>query len=187
MKRHFKRALILIVLLLIASPCIFCFWIAFGENIWIQLSLRLYPGLQSLGDDYQYFGADSGEKISYYWTTDSIEKVETYYSNFTFPFVDDPYKEFTRLTVFNIRGTELKVYSVDGSSRLFNYPEDTYCDYKQTYQCVNIRLRDLTTHPMNGSPILVSPPSLKYATGAAPALVPDNGTLVAYSYFVWDP
>lgn len=158
-----------------------------GNDIQIQFALRLYPGLENIGDTYQYWGADTGEKIKYFWTKDSRDQVENYYSKFTFPFIDDSHFKNERLTVFNVGGSELTYFSVEGVEYKFNYPEDSYCTHNQRYKCINIRLRDLSKYPLVESPVWASPPTWKnMLTTMTPLALPNEGTLVTYSYYVND-
>jgi hypothetical protein len=102
----------------------------------------MYPSLRRVGDDYQYFGADTGLKILYYWTADSIEQVRSFYESFTYPFIVDPWRGGL-VTVFSIDGTELIYTSVEGKNSPLNFPSNKSCHYRQAYKCLNVNLRDL--------------------------------------------
>ncbi|MCA0458579.1 MAG: hypothetical protein LCI00_31750 [Chloroflexi bacterium] len=184
MTRKRLKWLIGIFIVLVVTPCAGLFWLFNGRDIQIQFLLRLYPGLETVGEAYGYYGANAGLKIIYYWTPDSLNQVERYYTAFTYPFMDDPYQSNMRLTVYNVTNEELVYY--DSGYRKFNYPIDNYCHYTQRYKCINVRLVDYSHSSITDLPILVSPPSWTNVKTPAPITPRDNGTLVIYSYFVSD-
>lgn len=176
-----------IIFLFVITLCVVLFWLFNGQDILIQNSLRLYPGLENVGEAYGYYGADTGLKITYYWTGDSTNQVEKYYSEFTYPFIDDPYQENMLLTVYNVSNADLVYYpSVSSGKQEFSYPIDNYCHYTQAYKCINIRLIDNTSKRLTALPIMVSPPSWTNVMNPLPIAARNNGTLVIYSYFVND-
>ena len=140
-----------------AAPCLFCFWAFFWQDIRADLSLRLYPGVQEVGDAYGYYGAGSGLKFRYYWTADSVKVVQAYYEKFTYPFIEES-RSGGLITVFSLDGSELRYRTVDSVTHVLNFPTEAYCQYTQRYSCANVRLIQIES-PLLSLPTFISGPS----------------------------
>jgi hypothetical protein len=137
-----------------------------------------------VGDDYQYFGADTGQKMLHYWTADSIDQVQHYFETFTYPFIDDPWKGGL-VTVFSIDDAELIYTSIDGREYPLDFPTNKNCHYRQSYKCVNVNLLDLNMW-IGKLPAFTYYLFWQQTHSLSPATSLPQGTLITYSYYIDD-
>jgi hypothetical protein len=184
-RKWLKRTVIVVLLALCISPCVFCLWLFWWPDFSIHMSFRLYPGAQEVSSAYGYYGAGSGLQFLYFWTEDPIDSVQRYYEDFTFPFINND-GHGGEITVFSPYGSELIYHSVDGSQHEIDYSREPQCHYTQIYDCINVRLIGVEYGWRGDLPRFVWPPSYTNVQTPVPVDIVSStgvGTLIVYSYF----
>lgn len=181
---RFKRSYLIPILpIALISGCLVIIW---WMNFSFQLSLQIYPGAQSLGRAYGYYGSSSGLEVQYFWIADPVESVKSYYEKFTLPFRNNAW-DGGLISV--ISGNDLSYMDVNGVLHQVGGSNEMRCHYTQRYSCINVRLVDIDTeNEMANLPIITGSVSSS-DQNAAPIPLSESlksGTLIIYSYYIHD-
>lgn len=188
-QRWLKLGLLLIILAIVVSPCIFCWWLFDGYNNYFKTLLPVYKRAQPLTNAYNYFGGAAAVTL-YYWTSESVDKVRTYYETFTPSFIKSPYWFNTEIpehyrTVFNPYNQPLPIITAEFSHEIIHPAESYFCHYRIPYQCVEVELIDFG----EAQPVILRPPPGPARQIITPEPVRPSfkgGTLIVYIYYVED-
>jgi hypothetical protein len=183
-RKWLKRILISSGILVLISPCAYCSWILWGQELLLQGTISIYPGTEFIFEETAVWGANSAQKSLYYWNKDSVEYVREYYESRFTPFMlgEDigGYGNWL-ITSFYSDGSSPKTY--DSPSYLIH---PSFCNHTEIYRCVTISLVEPDQENLAHLAVM-SPSSFRRLTlPAAFDELPRSGTLIIYSYYVTD-
>jgi hypothetical protein len=170
-------------ILILISPCAFCWWIAFGANEFFRIRLPVYPNARQISDAYGFIGANTGIQRIYFWTSDSSDAILKYYESFTYPFIQDNENPARHRTAFNPSGELLPVVTAEFGGEILDLGQNRVCYYPVHYQCVEVEIIDFGDE----QPIVLV--GVQGRTGRTPMPPPADlkgGRLIIYTYYVGD-
>jgi hypothetical protein len=181
-----QNILLAFVIILAGALCIAPFALFFGIplfNEWrARQSLRLIEGAHHLFDDLGLYGGSSSLRSTYYWSDKPVEEVRSYYQTFTTPFImsEDEYGTW-EIALIKREDTihpepPPGLYTIHGS----------FCNYRQRYNCISVAIADAGQPDLYRLPI--SSPTMFRRSDNPPEFdsLPQYGTLIIYSYYVYD-
>jgi hypothetical protein len=188
MRSLLKRILTAVGILIVISPCGYCWWIMFGQNAVFSATLVRYPNSRGISEGYTYFGAGTGMQTQYLWTPDTIDDVKQFYETFAVTMdnaamnLDNDGHRYYR-TVFNPFNQPVPVITNEFSRKTVDAEKDLACYYRLTHQCVEVALiefspLELVTLPDPPGParqIRIPSPITSQLYG---------GTLIVYHYYL---
>lgn len=170
-----RLVLLAIGLLVLVSPCAYCWWISSGVNWIFREMLPVYPAAQEISTSVGYEDAGTAIRKLYFWSQDSLEHVRSYYETLTPTFTEERYwftpeNRTYYQTTFNSSGEPL---------------QQRHCDRQPTYDCVEVELVKFEADAWLQFSVSLSP-WIMYATASPPSPDFNGGTLIIYRYYERD-
>jgi hypothetical protein len=148
----------------------------------LERSIPVIDGADHLFRERAHYGADTAQKSLYYWSDQPIDVVAAVYAERASPFVSGEDSDGAwSIARLNYRTGEWTAIPQRAGHHA------AWCDYRDQFNCVTVAL--VRANQPNLYRLGVMTPS-SFARAEIPSAmqsVPDYGTVIIFSYYVWDP
>lgn len=185
-----QGVLLAFVFILIGVFCVAPFGLFLGIPIFNEWrakeNLKLIEDVQYLFEELGLYGASSSLRSIYYWVNKPIEEVKSYYQNFTSPFIMSEDEDGGTWQIAWIQQGDTVPPEPPPPGLYLYTVHESFCNYRQHYDCITIALSDASQPDLYKLP--VSSPTMFRRSDNPPefASLPQYGTLIIYSYYVYD-
>lgn len=161
--------LIATIFILCIAPAIFAGWLLFGpvvKEYQLVRSLPKYPDSERVYDDIGYYGADTSEKLIYYWTPDSLTDVQEHYSHLQLTAMEDEYGTWQTAFI----------------SPEMQQSDSLTCSYQQRYSCATVSF--ISPENREWYQTATAAPCCFRLEEPPDADIPPYGTLIIFHFYI---